>query len=118
MDGKEYTRRSKGNCIISEDVVATIAGTVAAEVEGVAGMAARSGLVGGTSGRSVRVINTENATVIDVHVNLRAGVHIQDTALEIQKRVKAEVQSMTGRPVTRVNVHVENIVLDAAEQGK
>ena len=40
MDDKGY-KVSEGSCIISEDVIATIANTAAMEVPGVAGMAQR-----------------------------------------------------------------------------
>ena len=40
MDDKGY-KPSEGSCIISEDVIATIASTAALEVQGVASMAQR-----------------------------------------------------------------------------
>ena len=114
-DDKGY-KPSEGSCIISEDVIATIASTAALEVQGVASMAQRPtdirGLISSAAAKSVNVLNNENETSIDVYVNLRLGVRIQDVAGEVQHGVKVAVQSMTGKPVTKVNVHVAGIVFD------
>ena len=57
-----------------------------------------------------------------MYINLKEGVRIPDVAGEVQRVVKSEVQSMTGRPVTKVNVHVAGIVLEdkkeAAKDGQ
>ena len=50
MDDKGY-RPSEGSCIISEDVIATIASNAALEVPGVAGMAQRPADIRGLSPR-------------------------------------------------------------------
>lgn len=116
MDDKGF-RPSEGSCIISEEVIATIASTAAMEVPGVAGMASRPAdirgiMSGGAASKSVKVLNNENETIIDVYINLRLGVRIPDVAGEVQHSVKVAVQSMTGKPVTKVNVHIAGIVLD------
>ena len=115
MGDKGY-QTPEGRCIISEEVIATIASTAAVEVSGVAGMANRvkdlRGLVAGGASRSVDVVNNETEIIVDVYVNLKSGVRIPDVAAEVQQVVKREVQAMTGRPVTKVNVHVAGLVLD------
>ena len=115
MDVKDY-QTSEGCCIISEEVIATIACTAAVEVPGVAGMATRltdiRGLVTVPGNKSVGVINNENETIVDLYINLKEGVRIPDVAGAVQRQVKSEVQSMTGKPVTKVNVHIAGIVLD------
>lgn len=72
---------SQGSCIISEEVIATIASSAALEVPGVAGMAQRPvdirGIIGPAATRSVKVLNNPNETVIDVYVNLRLDARIQ-----------------------------------------
>lgn len=76
MDEQGY-RPSEGSCIISEDVIATIASTAALDVAGVAGMASRPadirGIIGSGAAKSVRVINKENETVLEVYINLKLG---------------------------------------------
>ncbi|MBR2338717.1 MAG: Asp23/Gls24 family envelope stress response protein [Clostridia bacterium] len=118
MDDKRYTT-PEGRCIISEEVIATIAGTAALEVPGVAGLASRlpdiRNLVTANGSKAVGVINNENETIVDVYVNLKAGMRIPDVAGAVQRQVKTAVQSMTGKPVTKINVHVVGIVLDEKE---
>ena len=112
MEAKDY-RLPDGSCIISEEVIAGIAVNAAQEVAGVAGMAAKPndlrGLVGSSAAKSVRVLNTDNETVLDVYVNLKQGARIPEVAGRVQHCVKSAVQSMTGKPVTKVNVHVMGI---------
>ena len=48
--------------------------------------------------------------MLDVYVTLYQGARIQETALALQQNVKLAVQSMTGKPVTKVNVHIEGVV--------
>ena len=121
MGDKGY-QTPEGRCIISEEVIATIASTAAVEVPGVAGMASRikdlRGLVGNTATKSVAVINNESETIVDLYINLKAGVRIPDVAGQVQRVVKDEVQSMTGRPVTKVNVHIAGIVLDEKKEAE
>lgn len=116
MDDKGY-RPSEGSCIISEDVIATIASNAALEVPGVAGMAQRPadirGFIATGAAKSVKVVNNESETILDVYINLQLGARIPEVAGEVQHEVKVAVQSMTGKPVNKVNVHVAGIVLDA-----
>jgi uncharacterized alkaline shock family protein YloU len=116
MDAKDF-KTAEGTCIISEDVIASIACTAALEVPGVAGMANRPTDIRGiisqnAAARSVRVLNTENDTVLDVYVTFKQGAQIQETAAAVQQSVKSAVQSMTGKPVTRINIHVEGMALE------
>ena len=114
MDAKEF-KSAEGSCIISEDVVASIVATAALETEGVVGLAGRAADIRGIisrndATRAVRVLNTENDTVLDVYVTLKQGARIQETAVALQQNVKMAVQSMTGKPVTRINVHIDGVV--------
>ena len=113
METKKF-KSAQGSCIISEDVVASIVATAALETEGVAGLAGRATDIRGMISRndavrSVRVTNTANDTVLDVYVILKHGAKIQDTSLALQQNIKTAVQSMTGKPVTRINVHVDGV---------
>lgn len=119
MDDKKYTT-PQGRCIISEDVIATIASTAALEVTGVAGLASRlsdlRSLVSANGFKPVTVVNDEHETVVDIYLNLKDGVRIPDVAGEVQRKIKSEVQSMTGKPVTKINVHIVGIVLDEKKE--
>ena len=109
-----------GSCIISEEVIATIACTAALEVPGVASMAQRPvdirGLMASQALKSVAVLNTAYETVLDVYINLEVDTRIPDVAAEVQHSVKVAVQSMTGKPVTKVNVHVMGVSFDKASE--
>ncbi len=115
MDAKDY-QTPEGRCIISEEVIATIAATAAVEVPGVASMATRMtdirGLVTSSGNKSVSVINNENETVVTVYINLKSGYRIPDVASQVQRQVKSAVQAMTGKPVTKVNVHISGMQIE------
>ena len=108
-------RQSEGNCIISEDVIATIASTAALEIPGVASMAQRPDLrarLGATAAKSVKVTNGETETVLDVYLNLKLGAQIQSVCGEVQRNVKVAVQSMTGKEISAVHVHVVGLAVE------
>lgn len=111
---------------IAEEVVAKIAGIAAAEVKGVYGMS--GGVVEGISeifgkksfSKGVKVQVGEKDATIDLFITVEYGCRIPDIALEIQKRVKAQVENMTGLKVLDVNIHVQavNLPKDAKEADK
>ena len=112
MDNKPKTN---GNCIISDEVIATIAGAAAKEIPGVVGLANRpdiKSLVVSTAERSVLVNNRESTVALDVYITIKADGKIQEIATAVQQNVKSAVQAMTGKPVTRVNVNVAGVVLE------
>jgi uncharacterized alkaline shock family protein YloU len=115
MNKKGY-KAPEGSCIISEDVIASIASTAVTEVPGVAGMAQRpadlKGIIGSGAAKSVRVFNNEIETILDVYINVKPDARIPEVAPAVQHSVKVAVQSMTGKPVNKVNVHIMGIVLD------
>ena len=100
---------------ISEEVVATIAGIAASEVNGVASMS--GGFVGGLSEmlgkktKGVKVQVGEKDTVIDINLTVEYGARIPDIAWEVQNKVKTQVESMTGLNVVAVNIHVQGVSL-------
>ena len=115
MESKKF-QSAAGSCIISESVMASIVATAAMETEGVAALAGRATDIRGIisrddATRAVRVTNTANDTVLDVYIILKQGAKIQDTALTLQQNIKSAVQSMTGKPVTRINVHVDGVAV-------
>ena len=107
MDDKGY-KSVEGSCIISEDVIASIASSAALEVAGVAGMAQRPA--------DIRGFNNENETILDVYISLKLGARIPDVAGEVQHNVKVAVQSMNGKPVNKVNVHIAGLVTDEPKE--
>lgn len=106
-----FNAPQSGDCIISDDVIITIAISAALEVEGVAAMAPRGvNLRGGKAEKAVKVESENGEIALEIHLNLYSNCRIPDVCAEVQKRVKSQVQDMTGKPVTKVNVHVAGVV--------
>ena len=102
----------KGNNITyANEVVATIAGVAAGEVEGIAGMCNVSGGLLKKSGitKGVKVeIGTEEASV-DLYVQVEYGTPIHKAAHDAQENVRKAIEAMTGLHVVRVDVHVQGV---------
>lgn len=112
----EVTLENSTNIKISDDVIAVIAGVAVSEVPGVAEMS--GGFAGGISevlsgkknlSKGIKVESGEKETKIDVNIIVEYGTRIPDVAFEIQNKVKAAVESMTGLKVVEVNVHVQGV---------
>ena len=97
----------------ANEVVSTIAGIAAGEVEGIAGMVSATGSnilrKKGDVTRGVKVeTGTEEASV-DLYVNVEYGTPIQKAAQDAQENVRKAIESMTGLHVVRVDVHVQGV---------
>lgn len=105
-----------GQIQIADEVIAIIAGIAATEVEGIAGMAGNhSGdLVAEVLGRKnlskgVKITVGQKDVAIDLNVMIEFGIKIPKVALEVQKRVKSAVETMTGLTVTEINLNIMGI---------
>lgn len=105
-----------GKINISNEVIASIAGIAATEIEGVSGMA--GGVASGIAEKlgakknpqkGVKVTVSPEGAVIDLLIVVAFGVRIPELAWEVQENVKNSVESMTGTEVLRVNVSVEGV---------
>ena len=114
-ENKEYMihQEEDGAIQISEDVVASIASTTAAEVDGVSAMMSAnvSDLMGGKkmSAKGVRVEMDGEGIVVNLFIVVRYGSAIGDVAKKVQQMVRTALEGMTGVAVTAVNVHVGGI---------
>ena len=109
-----------GNVNISQEVVATIAESVVAEIEGV------HSLVGGTSkneivkffqnvssgGKGIEVEVGETECTLDLYIVAKMGHKLPALAGEIQTKVVKAITEMTGLKVQEVNVYIQKIVKD------
>ena len=113
-----------GTVSFATDVVATIAGLAATEVEGVASM------VGGSTGglaeifkrgnqsatrqltKGVKVEINENTVAIHLTIIVDYGTPVPDVARGIQENVKKAIETMSGLTVTSVDVHVQGVSFD------
>lgn len=100
---------------IADDVVAMIASLAATEVEGVSAMAGnitnelmgRVGMKKLTKG--VRVIVTGRKVRVDLAVTMEYGYNIPATCHQVQAKVKAAIENMTGLECTDVNIRISGI---------
>lgn len=113
----EVTLKEEGGKVnISDDVVATIAGIAASEIDGVYGM---SGSVAAgiaeklgakkSLQKGVKVDIKPEGSVIDLFVTVEFGVRIPELAWNIQENVKNSVETMTGISVAKVNIHIDGV---------
>lgn len=105
-----------GNIIISNNVIANIAGAVANNCYGVVGMASRNAkdgivslLKAGNFAKGIGVEVEDNAIIIDMHIIVQYGVNITAICDSIMHNVSYQVAEMTGFEVKDVNVYVESM---------
>lgn len=102
---------------IADEVVSTVAGLAAIEVEGVASMSGGWGtdlvekLGKKNFGKGIKVEVNNDETAIDIFISIQFGYAIPEVAENVQKEVKMAVESMTGLKVTAVNVHIVAVSL-------
>jgi uncharacterized alkaline shock family protein YloU len=104
---------SLGTIEINNAVIAQIVQLCCQEVPGVhavGGGFAFSDLMGS---KGVKVHEDENDNyVLKVRVIMKFGVEMGRTAQEIQTRVSNQVEVMTGKPVSKIDVIIEGIAMD------
>ena len=124
MDANE-----NGSVIFATDVIATIAGLAATEVEGVASMvgpSAGGGLVDRFTRknqntksltRGVRIeLGENNAVSVSLTIIVDYGTPIPEVAGNIQENVKKAIETMSGLTVTSVNVHVSGVSFEREQR--
>ena len=112
----ETKEETIGNIKIAVDVVSTIAGIAATEIDGVNcmyssfvnGFAQKLGAKKNTS-KGVKVEMDGNNASIDIYIVVDYGVKIPELAWSVQENVKNSVEAMTGMNVVKVNIHIEGI---------
>gem|GEM_PF-141361 len=108
-----------GNIRISDSIVAKASGMAASGVEGVAGMSSGSGIAEAFGkknvGRGIKVEVGQQEAVINLYMIMNYGVMINKVAREVQQKVKAAVEDLTGLQVKEVNVHVQGVQMPAPE---
>ena len=97
-----------GQVKISNDVIATIAGLAALEVEGVETITTFTDkLLKNNNGVKIQIEDED--VNLDIMVLIDYGISIPDIALKIQENVKNTVETMTGLKVSQVNIHIQGI---------
>ena len=110
-----------GTITYASEVISTIAGVAANEIEGIAGMCISGGLsdiIGRNRNatRGVKVeIGSEEAS-FDLYVIVEYGQPIQKVCHDVQENVRKAIESMTGLHVVRVDVHVQGVSFEKEKQ--
>ena len=110
-----------GEVQIAEEVITIIAGLAATEVEGVCSMGgnitkelvSRLGMKNLSIG--VRVEVTEEGKIeVFVTINIAYGYAIPAVSGNVQEKVKAAIENMTGLEVSGVNVRIADVDMKSA----
>lgn len=110
-----------GEVQIAEEVITIIAGLAATEVEGVCSMGgnitkelvSRLGMKNLSKG--VRVEVTEEGKIeVFVTINIAYGYAIPAVSGNVQEKVKAAIENMTGLEVSGVNVRIADVDMKSA----
>ncbi len=107
-----------GTVSMSDDLIASIAGTAAVENYGIVAMNSKKAsdailqLVGSENmkrGVNVTVLSDGVTVDIDLHVTVMYGVSLNAVAKNAVSNVKYRVEDLTGLHVRNVNIFVESI---------
>lgn len=119
-ENKEYISQiqEKGSMHISEEVIASIAGLAAMEVEGVCGLGSTlstdlADILGKKSlSKGIRItIGEENDISVDCSIIVKMGQNIKEVGINVQSAISSNIESVTGFKVSAVNVTVAGIAL-------
>lgn len=103
-----------GTITYANEVIATIAGVAANEIDGIAGMCISGGFGEILSRnknitRGVKVEVGSQEAAVDLYIIVEYGKPIQKVASEVQENVRKALESLTGLHVVRVDVHVQGV---------
>ena len=103
-----------GTITYANEVIATIAGVAANEVDGIAGMCISGGFSEILSRnrnitRGVKVEVGSQEAAVDLYIIVEYGKPIQRVATDVQENVRKALESLTGLHVVRVDVHVQGV---------
>ena len=119
--GLKIQQDGLGEVQIAEEVIRFIAGLAATEVEGVCSMGgnitkelvSRLGMKNLSKG--VRVEVTEEGKIeVFVTINIAYGYAIPAVSGNVQEKVKAAIENMTGLEVSGVNVRIADVDMKSA----
>ncbi|MDO4753451.1 MAG: Asp23/Gls24 family envelope stress response protein [Bacillota bacterium] len=108
----EINNFSSGAVHISEDVIGVIGSIAASEIKGVRELQGSFSdemfeFIGKkNTGKGVEVVIDEEGVKVEIDIVVDYGVEIPAVARDVQKAVKAAIESMTAMNVKFVNVHV------------
>ena len=113
VEEQEFTSEVK----IAGDVIATIAGLAATEVEGIASMqgnltnelVGRLGMKNLTKGVTIEFEEDGTSVHVALSVIMKYGYSIPKTCKAVQDRVKSAIENMAGLKVLDVNIKIVGV---------
>ena len=104
-----------GESRVADEVVTIIAGLAATEVDGVSSMSgnitneivSKIGIKNLSKGVKVDVI--DGIVTVDLSLNIKYGFAIPDVSANVQERVRAAIETMTGLEVGTINVKIASV---------
>ena len=117
-DKKDFVIKEEENGIVNigEEVIAIIAGLAATEVDGVLSLVGNltneliSKAGGSKLAKGIKVVTNESDKIaVKVAVNISYGYEIPIICQQIQEKVKASVENMTGLDVVSVDVKIASV---------
>lgn len=123
----EMDTNGNGSVSFAAEVVATIAGLAATEVEGVATMASNTSggiadlfskraSTGKNLTKGVKVDVQEGKVIVNVNFIVEYGFPVPEVAKNIQENVKKAIETMSGLNVEAVDVHVSGVSFEKENQ--
>lgn len=113
-----HAESNVGEVQIADEVVATIAGLAATEVEGVAAMSSNitnelvSKLGMKNLSKGVKIEVSSDSVAVDLSLTMEYGYSIPITSRQVQEKVKSAIENMTGLNVSEVNVRISGVNID------
>lgn len=109
----EFTSEVK----IAGDVIATIAGLAATEIEGIASMqgnltneiVGKLGMKNLTKGVTIQFEEDGNTVSVALAVIMKYGYSIPKVCKAVQERVKTAIETMAGLKVSEVNIDIVGV---------
>ncbi len=119
IESDEYIHDDNlGQLKIADSVIAVCAINAVMKVDGVAGLTGgitdsiQESILGRESmSKGVKVDQGEDGIELDIFLIVYYGVKIPDVAWNIQNSVKEEVETMTDKKVSKVNIHVQGVTI-------
>ncbi len=118
---KTVNDKEVGKIVIADEVIATIAGTAALEVDGVCATPSSANAKGNlinwinkkNYSKDVEVEIIENEIYVNASIIIKYGYNISKTSTEVQEKIKSALELMTGMTVSEINVSIVGIVEEA-----
>lgn len=110
------TENENGVIVLSDNVIARVAGIAASNCYGVVGMAYKNAtdsiaslLKWDSITKGIKVSTDEEKIIVDLHIIVEYGVNINAICESIVEQVKYAVEDATGFKVGNINVNVDGV---------